>query len=101
MSAKQGPSSLGLTRPMISPALVFDHETTRIEFRRGDHLLLYTDGIVEARGGGGFFGEEPLHALATGCASGDLLQSISHAVRSFASGRPADDDETMLVVALE
>ena len=61
--------------------------------------VLYTDGVTEGRGAGGFFGEERLRAsIAAHDTSADALaQGILDDVLDFQQGEPRDD---IAVVAL-
>jgi sigma-B regulation protein RsbU (phosphoserine phosphatase) len=76
----------------------------RVSMERGDRLVLYTDGITEARDrDDNEFGEEQLVALA--CehrrSSAAALQArLTEAVSAFASGR-FTDDATLIVIAAE
>lgn len=68
-----------------------DSETWLCE---GDLLFLYTDGLIEARAGRVFFGEERLLELLGGMAGGTLRQTVDAAVDAavqFAGGCLSDD----------
>ena len=80
-----------------------EYREVSLPLRRDDRLLLYTDGITEARNGDGEeYGEERLaaalatHRHATGAA---LHAAIMDDVRRFAAGG-FEDDATLLVVAV-
>jgi len=67
----------------------------------GDTLLLYTDGVVEARGPEGApFGLGRMAAVMGDRlpATGDLVGDILAAVRAHADGTPLHDDVTMVAV---
>lgn len=60
----------------------------------GDALLLYTDGVTDARGPDGFFGDERLQAALAACAGSsadDTVKAIEGSLRDFHGGRPRDD----------
>jgi sigma-B regulation protein RsbU (phosphoserine phosphatase) len=68
----------------------------------GDALVLYTDGISEARDGEGrFFGEERLKeavAAAGDCSAEEIVQALVTAVDRFTGSVDQGDDLTLLVV---
>jgi phosphoserine phosphatase RsbU/P len=68
-----------------------------IRLAAGDLLVLYTDGVTEARARGSLFGEARLRELVAGGADGaDALASeIEHAVRAFS---PALSDDTAILI---
>jgi serine phosphatase RsbU (regulator of sigma subunit) len=69
---------------------------------RGDTLLLYTDGVTEARAkDGDLFGQERLEATLAGAAAAGpeaVLDAVRMAVRDFTGGAPNADDLTMVAV---
>ncbi len=71
----------------------------------GDLLLLYTDGIIETRGGGADgnseYGTERLLETARAnrdASAREIVQAIIGDMEAFADGRPAQDDRTLVVV---
>ena len=72
---------------------------TTVHLAPGDLLLLYTDGVIDARSGREVFGEARLEA-ALASAGGDaasVLAALDAAVRAFQPG-PARDDKALLAV---
>ncbi|MFI5761787.1 SpoIIE family protein phosphatase [Streptomyces sp. NPDC051563] len=68
-----------------------------------ESLLLYTDGITEARSDSGTqFGEERLATALDDTplqpAAQDVIDTVVHAVRTFTHGRTIDDDQAVLVL---
>ena len=67
----------------------------------GDALVLYTDGVSEARDGDGrFFGEERLKAAvlsAADCSAEEIVETIVTAVTEFTGPVAQADDLTILV----
>lgn len=74
----------------------------RVTLRRGDVLLVYSDGILEARNEADEeFGLERLEAQlrrARGVSAGTALFSVLGAVQDFAGACPQADDMTLAVV---
>jgi sigma-B regulation protein RsbU (phosphoserine phosphatase) len=77
----------------ISPDVTF--EPQRISLRTGDRIILYTDGLTEARDDrGGFFGEEclwPLLDTLGDQGAGAVAAALLARVREFTAGRLRDD----------
>jgi len=73
-----------------------------LQVEDGDLLLLYTDGIIEAEGGGGeLFGTSRLREVLAGQhrkpATG-VIDSIMNAVRAFSGTAAFDDDISILLL---
>lgn len=73
-------------------------QVTALELSRGDQLVLYTDGVTEARGERDRFGEDRLRdSLSTVTDPSQTVSQIETALDSFLVG-PPQDDAAMLVV---
>ena len=76
----------------------------RLSIKNGDRLVLFTDGITEARSmDDEEFGEDRLVALATehrACSAPALQARVTAAVSAFTGGR-FQDDATLIVLAAE
>jgi serine phosphatase RsbU (regulator of sigma subunit) len=83
----------------VFPNVHFEEAT--ITLAHGDALILYTDGITEARHEQDMFGETRLetaiHAAAHAPAT-QLAQTILDAVDHFSANTPQSDDITLVVV---
>ena len=67
----------------------------------GDSLILYTDGITEARNGANLFDESRLEAAIARCISAsasEIAQGILLAVNQFTGNLPQSDDMTLVVI---
>ena len=76
---------------------VTDHST---ELAPGDALVLFTDGVTEARRDGLLFGDERLRQLLSGLAgrpAAELAAAIEGAAMGFQGG-PLGDDLAVVVV---
>jgi sigma-B regulation protein RsbU (phosphoserine phosphatase) len=82
-----------------------EYEAKTVRLLPGDHLVLFTDGVVEARDRAGEeFGEERLRALLQAKArasAGDMLSTIGDAVMRFSADAPQHDDITMMVLGFQ
>ena len=110
--ASAGHPSARLVRNGVAGAIVGTHglplgidpdevyEDNAYELELADTLVLYTDGITEARDRkGGMFGEERLdEAASRGHDAGGTVGSILSELEKFREGRPLGDDRTLLVL---
>lgn len=86
----------------ILPDVAFEERRTTLA--PGEIVVLYTDGVVEARAlGGEPFGEERLAHLLTGASGGPeaLADDVYAAVRTHTGDVPQQDDVTLLILRCE
>lgn len=81
-------------------AAQYEAETVKLD--PGDHLVLFTDGVVEALNSEGEeFGKERLIALMQANAQADTAEiknRLQEAVLSFSAHAPQHDDITLMVL---
>jgi sigma-B regulation protein RsbU (phosphoserine phosphatase) len=83
------------------------YEESSLDLSPGDLLLLYTDGITEARGPGGpptpLFGEHRLDdTLASGSDDPDAaIRRVVDGVEAFTGGSPPTDDRTLVAARVD
>ncbi len=83
---------LEVTGPLLGaiPSAVYSEET--VTLARGDIILLYTDGVTEARRGPQFFGEGRLRrALRRTATAQDAVDGLLDALAGFCGGALRDD----------
>jgi serine phosphatase RsbU (regulator of sigma subunit) len=90
--------------PVLGPLADATYERGFVKMRPGDLLVLFTDGIVEARreGDGEEFGTDRLLEVARelqGKRATEIVQGIYERIEQWTGGAPAEDDRTVLVVS--
>lgn len=76
----------------------------KINLRSGQSLLLYTDGIAEARApNGNMFGMEGIERsmLGHGTDAKELIQQLHNSLSSHQNGRRPNDDQTALAIHVQ
>jgi PAS domain S-box-containing protein len=90
--------AVGRTGPLLG---AFEHAqwpVASLELQSGDVLVLYTDGVLDARGAEGRFGESRLETALVGTASADeAVERIQAELLAFA-GIEQDDDLAILAM---
>ncbi len=97
----------GLTLPSTGPAvgagIDLEYEEGTLKMERGSILLLYTDGISEARHDGEFLGTDGITKKLVACdglASEGIARCIHRSAVEFAGGELKDDAAVLAVRAL-
>ena len=79
-----------------------DFNSARVSLSAGDYLVIYSDGVSEARNlRDDMFEQERLNALMrdfSGSSVEELAEAIQTGVRNFTGGAPQADDITMVVI---
>jgi serine phosphatase RsbU (regulator of sigma subunit) len=94
-----------LTEPAIGVELgaaLAPYPTETIELRRGDVVVLFTDGIAELRDESGLFFEDEMSGLLAAChdmPTADVVARLMAAGEAF-SARPPGDDLALLCIRL-
>jgi serine phosphatase RsbU (regulator of sigma subunit) len=75
---------------------------SRTSLRTGDSLILFTDGVTEARGqiGRNLYGHDRLHDVVAGLgdmSAGDIADAIQQAVLAFSGGQISDDTVALVL----
>jgi serine phosphatase RsbU (regulator of sigma subunit) len=90
----------GTVRGLEAPGLVLGidsgqtYEEVRAELPVGSTIVLYTDGVIEARTGGDLYGTDRLDALLArerGLPAAELARAVTEDARSHAGGELSDD----------
>jgi serine phosphatase RsbU (regulator of sigma subunit) len=89
---------VGRTGPLLG---AFEHGhwlSAALEIERGDVLVLYTDGVLDARGPENRFGEERLEQTLAGASGAEgAVEEVRRALHDFA-GPEQDDDIAVLAI---
>lgn len=83
----------------LLPEATFELNETRLQ--PGDRVVLFSDGVEEARHGSDFFGRQRIAAALTagaGLAIEELEESLRQALTVFLEGTPLHDDATVLIL---
>ena len=77
-----------------------EYSDVRAELPRGASLILYTDGVVEARREGELYGDDRLDALLAGrhdLPARSLAALVAESAREFAGGDLSDDVAVVVI----
>ncbi|MFN0202507.1 MAG: GAF domain-containing SpoIIE family protein phosphatase [Bacteroidia bacterium] len=100
LSLREGTLGLGISKPKTFSKLVKNPE--EITYHANDFMVLYTDGITEARNAEKEeFGNERLQELIfknRHVAAKDLLEIIVKQLHKFVGGTPKHDDLTLMII---
>lgn len=75
------------------------YDSKRVALQTGDRLLLYTDGLVEARNADGkLFGEEALVSELKGSAKLTPSETVDHLINAVQSWSSVQDDDLTVLI---
>ena len=98
LARRGGVRPVGAFSPMLGAHHVEDWSRSMVELEPGDVLVLYTDGVFDAVGESGRFGEERLQRTVVGIRdAGDAVARIDKALSAFEVGAQADDTAVLAV----
>jgi len=89
--------------PVVGVLEAPEFETLEVRLEPGETCLLYTDGIIEARGGpmgGELFGEERLHRLLSECGGLPAEAVVERVVMVATQWLEASEHDDMAVLAI-
>jgi len=91
---------LAPTGPLLGAMLDAVYEERQVMLGTGDIILMYTDGVTEARRGNNFFGEGRVRrSLRYGGSPRDVIERLVAALDRFVAG-PLRDDAAVLAVRI-
>lgn len=89
------------TGPLLGAVADIVYGEESVQLGEGDVILLYTDGVTEARSGKEFFGEERVEeSVAAGGSPEEVVRRLLTLVRRWVHGE-LRDDVAVLAIALE
>ena len=90
--------AVGAFSPMLGAYAIEEWARTEVDLEPGDVLALFTDGVFDAVGEDGRFGEERLaRTLTAATDADDVVARIDAALSAFAVGEQADDTAVLAV----
>ena len=95
---------LGRSGPLLGALEGADWPAEEVVLGAGDRLVLYTDGVTDARGTEDRFGDDRLLALLSsvnGAPPAELVRRVDGALRGFETGPQRDDTAVLAVARLE
>ena len=89
---------VGEYSPMLGAYAIDEWACVKVDLEPGDVVALFTDGVFDAVGEDGRFGEERLaRTLADAVDADDAVARIDAALSAFAVGEQADDTAVLAV----
>ncbi|MEU4366752.1 SpoIIE family protein phosphatase [Micromonospora chersina] len=72
-----------------------------VDLRRGDSVVFYTDGVIEARGSGGLFGEHRLVDVLAAAPSGDPTELVARVRAAVTAHQDVPQADDLAILALQ
>jgi sigma-B regulation protein RsbU (phosphoserine phosphatase) len=82
-----------------------EYRSDTVRMSPGDHLVLFTDGVLEAQNiGGEQYGKERVLSVlrqCAGCPAAEMLATLNRDVNTFCADAPQHDDITIMVLGFK
>lgn len=92
LAGAAGVREAGGTGPVLGAFGDAGWELSSVDVAPGDQIVVFTDGVTEAEGSAGRFGEERLRARLRGAAEpGSTVAEVDEALEAFCGGELGDD----------
>jgi anti-sigma regulatory factor (Ser/Thr protein kinase) len=104
LSSGGGTRELGRSGPLLGAIEGAEWPGEEVVLGSGDRLVLYTDGVTDARGEMDRFGDDRLLQLLSGidgAGPADVVRAIDGALQGFQAGPQRDDTALLAVARLE
>jgi len=100
----EGVTSIAATGLPVGMFCQEHYASTHVKVSKGDRLVIYTDGLSEARNShDAEYGEGRLQSLlgeSRQLSANALIQRVLDDMRKFSSGRPVSDDLTLMAIEM-
>jgi len=97
-----GVIKLASSGPLLGAVAHVTYLEETVEFGPGDAVVLYTDGVTEARSGNSFFGEDRVEAtVGLGGSAQEVVDRLEEAIRRFVEVELRDDVAVLAVRLLD
>lgn len=100
LSGRGEVSKIPVEGPLLGVVPNWSCNPATIELEPGDAVLLYTDGVTEARMPGGFFGDEGLATALQACSGFDAAKIVAAVTDALSEEKESPRRDDMAILAM-